>query len=93
MEAGKEAQTTSSQKCVAKGWALSGKILAKLGDREAAAEFKRANTLAEQLGCPALLYPIAFDLGRWYETADQEQEAAALLGKAKAAIRMHGDSC
>ncbi|MFQ5916539.1 MAG: tetratricopeptide repeat protein, partial [Candidatus Binatia bacterium] len=88
VEAGlKEAQATSSQKYVAKGWALRGKILAQLGDREAAgAELQRANTLAEQLGCPALLYPIAFDLGRWYEIAGQEQEAVALQGTAKAAI-------
>jgi tetratricopeptide (TPR) repeat protein len=88
VEAGlKEAQATSSQKYVAKGWALRGKILAQLGDREAAgAELQRAKTLAEQLGCPAILYPIAFELGRWYEIAGQEQEAVALQGTAKAAI-------
>jgi tetratricopeptide (TPR) repeat protein len=83
----KEAQATSSQKYVAKGWALRGKILAQMGDREpAGAELQRAHTLAEQLICPALSYPIAFDLGRWHETAGQEQEAATLYGTAKAAI-------
>jgi len=83
----KEAQATSSQKYVAKGWALRGKILAQLGDRETAgAELQRAYTLAEELGCSALWYPIAFDLGRWHETAGQEQEAATLYGTAKAAI-------
>jgi hypothetical protein len=88
VEAGlKEAQATSSQKYVAKGWALRGKILAQLRDREAAgAELQRAHTLAEQLGCPALVYPIAFDLGRWHEAAGHEQEAAALYSTAKAAI-------
>jgi class 3 adenylate cyclase/tetratricopeptide (TPR) repeat protein len=83
----KEAQATTSQKYVAKGWALRGKILAQLGDRETAgAELQRAYTLAEQLGCSALSYPIAFDLGRWYETVGQEQESAVLYTKAKAAV-------
>lgn len=83
----KEAQATSSQKYVAKGWALRGKILAQLGDRETAgAELQRAYTLAEQLGCSALSYPIAFDLGRWYETVGQERESAFLYTKAKAAV-------
>jgi class 3 adenylate cyclase/tetratricopeptide (TPR) repeat protein len=82
----KEAQATSSQKYVAKGWALRGKIVAKLGDGDAAgAELQRAHTLAEQLHSPALFYRIAYDLGQWYETAGQEQEAAILYGKAKAA--------
>jgi class 3 adenylate cyclase/tetratricopeptide (TPR) repeat protein len=83
----REAQATSSQKYVAKSWALRGKIAAKLGDNDAAeAELQRAVVLAEQLHSPALLYPIAYDLGQWYETAGQEREAAALYGKAKAAI-------
>ena len=82
----KEAQATSSQKYVAKGWTLRGKIVAKLGDSDAAgAELQRAHTLAEQLHSPALFYRIAYDLGQWYETAGQEQEAAVLYGKAKAA--------
>jgi class 3 adenylate cyclase/tetratricopeptide (TPR) repeat protein len=81
----KEAQATSSQKYVAKGWALRGKIVAKLGDSDAAgAELQRAHKLAEQLHSPALFYRIAYDLGQWYETAGQEQEAAVLYGKAKA---------
>jgi predicted ATPase/class 3 adenylate cyclase len=83
----KEAQATSSQKYVAKGWALRGKILEQMGDRKTAgAELQRANTLAEQLGCLALSYPIAFDLGRWYETVGQEQESVVLYAKAKAAV-------
>jgi tetratricopeptide (TPR) repeat protein len=83
----KEAQATSSQKYIAKGWALRGKIVAKLGDSDAAgAELQRAHTLAEQLQSPALFYRTAYDLGRWYETAGQEQEAAILYGKAKAVV-------
>jgi hypothetical protein len=35
---------------------------------------------------PSLLYPIAFDLGRWYEAAGQERQAAELYGKAKATV-------
>jgi class 3 adenylate cyclase/tetratricopeptide (TPR) repeat protein len=83
----REAQATSSRKYVAKGWALRGKLVAKLGDSNAAgAEIQRAFTLAEQLQSPSLLYPIAYDLGQWYEVVGQEQQAAALYGKAKAAI-------
>ena len=82
-----EAQATSSQKYIAKGWSLRGKIVAKLGDSDAAgAEFQRAVTLAEQLQSPSLFYPIAYDLGQWYEVIGQEQQATALYGTAKAAI-------
>jgi tetratricopeptide (TPR) repeat protein len=82
-----EARATSSRKYVAKGWALRGKIVVKLGDNNAAgAELQRAVTLAEQLQSPSLFYPIAYDLGQWYEAVGQEQQAAALYGKAKAAI-------
>jgi hypothetical protein len=83
----KEAQKTSSQKYVALGWALRGKIIAKLGDADTAGtELQRAFSLADQLQSPALLYPIAYDLGQWHETAGQERDAAALYGKAKATI-------
>jgi tetratricopeptide (TPR) repeat protein len=83
----KEAQATSSQKYVALGWALRGKIAAKLGDSDTAGvELQRAFTLADQLQSPSLLYPIAYDLGHWYETTGKEREAAALYGKAKATI-------
>ncbi len=83
----KEAQATSSQKYIAKGWALRGKIVAKLGDSDAAgAELQRAHTLAEQLHSPALFYRTAYDLGQWYETMGQEQESAVLYAKAKAAV-------
>ena len=82
-----EAQATSSQKYVALGWALRGKIAAKLGDAEAAGtELQQAFALAEQLQSPSLLYPIAYDLGHWYETTGKEREAAALYGTAKATI-------
>jgi tetratricopeptide (TPR) repeat protein len=83
----KEAQRTSSQKYVALGWTLRGKIIAKLGNAEAAGtELQRAFMLAEQLQSPSLLYPIAYDLGQWYETTGQEREAASLYSKAKATI-------
>jgi tetratricopeptide (TPR) repeat protein len=83
----KEARTTSAQKYVAKGVALRGKILGRLGHGSAAGEeLQQAFTLAEQLGNPMLSYPIAYDLGQWYESAGREQQAAMLYGKAKAAI-------
>jgi tetratricopeptide (TPR) repeat protein len=82
-----EAQRTSSQKYVALGWALRGKIIAKLEDIETAGtELQRAFTLAEQLQSPSLLYPIAYDLGYWHESTGKEQGAASLYGKAKATI-------
>jgi tetratricopeptide (TPR) repeat protein len=82
-----EAQATSSQKYVAQGWALRGKIAAGLGDRAAAGtELQRAFTLAEQLRSPSLVFPLAYDLGQWYETAGKEREAAALYSKAKASV-------
>ena len=52
----------------------------------ARSELQHAFTLAEQLQSPSLLYPIAYDLGHWYETTGQEREAAALYGKAKSTI-------
>jgi len=83
----KEAQRTSSQKYVALGRALRGKIIAKLGDTDTAGvELQRAFSLAEQLQSPSLFYPIAYDLGHWYESTGKEREAAALYGKAKATI-------
>jgi class 3 adenylate cyclase/tetratricopeptide (TPR) repeat protein len=82
-----EAQRTSSQKYVALGWALRGKIVHKLGDANTAGvELQRAFSLAEQLQSPSLLYPIAYDLGYWHESIGKEREAASLYGKAKATI-------
>src|SRR5262245_5364341 len=82
-----EAQRTSSQKYVALGWALRGKIAAKLGDAKmAGTELQRAISLAEQLQSPSLLYPIAYDFGQWYESTGKDREAAVLYGKAKATI-------
>jgi DNA-binding winged helix-turn-helix (wHTH) protein/tetratricopeptide (TPR) repeat protein len=88
VEAGlRAAQETSSQKYVAKGWALRGQLAACLGDHDAAGTaLQRAFALAEQLQSPALLYPIAYDLGQWYETTGQEQEAVARYRTAKATI-------
>ena len=83
----KEAQRTSSQKYVALGRALRGKIIAKLGDAETAgAELQRAFTLADQLQSPSLIYPIAYDFGQWHENAGHEREASALYGKAKMTV-------
>jgi hypothetical protein len=66
---------------------LRGKIITKLGDADTGGtELQRAFTLAEQLQSPSLLYPIAYDLGHWYETTGKEREAAALYGTAKATI-------
>jgi hypothetical protein len=83
----KEAQRTSSQKYIALGWALHGKIIAKLGDAETAGtELQRAFTLAEQLQSPSLIYPIAYDLGRWHESSGKVREARTLYGKAWSTI-------
>jgi tetratricopeptide (TPR) repeat protein len=83
----KEAQATTSQKYVAKGWALRGKILAHLGNTEAAgADLQRAFSLAEQLNSPSLTYPIACDLGQWYESARRERDAVMLYARARDAI-------
>jgi class 3 adenylate cyclase/tetratricopeptide (TPR) repeat protein len=82
-----EAQRTSSQKYVALGWTLRGKIIAQLGDTATAGSaLQRAVSLAEQLQSPSLLYPIAYDLGQWNESTGKERAAAALYGKAKATI-------
>jgi tetratricopeptide (TPR) repeat protein len=82
-----EAQRTSSQKYVALGWALRGKIAVQLGDTETAGtELQRAFSLADQLQSPSLLYPIAYDFGHWHESTGKEREAATLYGKAKATI-------
>jgi tetratricopeptide (TPR) repeat protein len=82
-----EAQRTSSQKYMALGWALRGKIIAKLGDADTAGtELQRAFSLADQLQSPSLFYPIAYNLGQWCESTGKERGAAALYGKAKATI-------
>jgi hypothetical protein len=38
------------------------------------------------LHSPSLTYPIAYDLGQWFDRLGDERQAAALYGKAKAAI-------
>lgn len=88
VEAGiKGAQATSSQKYVALGWALRGKIAAQLGDAETAGtELQRAFALIDTLQSPALIYPIAYDLGYWYESTGKAREATTLYRKAQATI-------
>ncbi len=79
-----EAQRTSSQKYVALGWALRGKIAAKLGDSDAAGtELQRAFTLAEQLQSPSLLYPIAYDLGSGTKAQARNETRQPCMGKPK----------
>ena len=64
---------------------MRGKILAKLGNSDAAGtELQRAFTLADKLRSPVTFYPVAYDLGRWYETTGQERKAAEMYGQAKA---------
>jgi tetratricopeptide (TPR) repeat protein len=83
----KQAQATGSQKYVAKAWALRGKILLALKQREAGGRaLHRAFRLAERLHSPSLTYPIAYELAQWYDTIGNERQAAALYGKAKATI-------
>jgi tetratricopeptide (TPR) repeat protein len=82
-------QATTAQKYIALGWAWRGKIAAKLGDTAAAgAELQRAFSLADQLQRPSLIYPIAYDLGQWYESTGKERDAAAMYGKAKSTIEL-----
>ena len=82
-----EAQGSSSQKYVALGWALRGKIAAKSGDIETAGtELQRAFTLADHLQSPSLIYPIAYALGQWHESVGHERDAATMYGKAKSTI-------
>jgi tetratricopeptide (TPR) repeat protein len=82
-----QAQATGSQKYLAKAWALRGKILTALGQREAGGrELQRAFRLVKQLRSPSLTYPIAYDLGQWFDVIGKESQAAAVYGKAKTAI-------
>jgi hypothetical protein len=83
----REAQATSSQKYVALGWALRGKIAAQLGDAETAGTaLQRAWALAEALQSPSLSYPIAYELGCWHASMGKEREARTLYRKAQATI-------
>jgi tetratricopeptide (TPR) repeat protein len=73
-----------SQKYMAKGWDLRGRILAQTGDTQAAGrDLQRAFALAEKLNSPSTTYAIAFHLGQWYEAAGREPEARELYGRAK----------
>jgi class 3 adenylate cyclase/tetratricopeptide (TPR) repeat protein len=82
-----QARATGSQKYVAKAWALRGKLLIALRQPEAGGRaLRRAFRLAERLHSPSLLYPIAYDLGQWFDMIGNERQAAALYGQAKATI-------
>jgi tetratricopeptide (TPR) repeat protein len=82
-----QAQATGSQKYVANAWALQGKILIALGQREAGGRaLQRAFRLVEQLKSPSLTYPIAYDLGQWFDMIGKERQAMVLYGKAKATL-------
>jgi hypothetical protein len=66
---------------------LRGKIASQLGDNETAgADLQRALSLAEALKSPSLIYPIAYDLGCWSESAGKEREAVTLYRQARATI-------
>jgi tetratricopeptide (TPR) repeat protein len=88
VEAGLSVAVASSlQKRLAEGWALRGRILAFLGNAEAAGtDLQRAFALADKLNSPAVTYPIAYELGRWYERTGQEGKAADLYRKAMATV-------
>jgi tetratricopeptide (TPR) repeat protein len=82
-----EALATASQKYVALGWALRGKIAVQLGDAETAGtELQRALSLVDALQSPSLIYPVAYDLGCWYASIGKESEAITLYRKAHATI-------
>jgi class 3 adenylate cyclase/tetratricopeptide (TPR) repeat protein len=82
-----EALATASQKYVALGWALHGKIAVQLGDAETAGtELQRALSLVDALQSPSLIYPVAYDLGCWYASIGKESEAITLYRKAHATI-------
>jgi hypothetical protein len=66
---------------------LPGRLLLSLGQTEAGgAELQQAFTLAAQLRSPTLVYPLAYELGRWYEGEGQVPAAADLYQKAKTAV-------
>jgi tetratricopeptide (TPR) repeat protein len=82
-----QARATGSQKYVANAWALQGKILIALGQREAGGRaLQQAFRLVERLHSPSLTYPIAYALGQWFDMIGNERRAAALYGKANATI-------
>lgn len=72
---------------MAKGEALLGKILIALGRREAGGSaLRRAFTVAEQMQSPAIIYPVAYELGRWHESQGQISKAVELYRMAHAAV-------
>jgi tetratricopeptide (TPR) repeat protein len=82
-----QAQATGSHKYVANARALQGKILIALGRREAGGRaLQRAFRLVKRLRSPSLTYPIAYELGRWFEMGGEEHRAAVLYDQASATI-------
>ena len=82
-----KASDTSSQKYLANGLALRGKIAARLRDRSAAgADLERALAIAEKLKSPTIVYPIAHDLASWYEASGNEDQAHQLYDRAKVLV-------
>jgi hypothetical protein len=66
---------------------LRGKILIALGQQEAGGRaMRRVFTSAEQLHSPTVTYPLAYELGQWYESQGQTLQAAQLCHKAHDAV-------
>lgn len=58
-----------------------------LGQREAGGRaLQRAFRLVKRLHSPSLTYPIAYELGRWFEMVGEERQAASLYEQARATI-------
>lgn len=82
----KQASATRSQKYVAQGLGLRGRILWAGGEAKAGGrDLQAAVALAGSLHSPALLYPLAYELGRWYAGAGEEGQAASCYEQAAAA--------
>ena len=86
-EAGlKVAHATTTRKYIAKGQALQGKILLALNQPAGGAMLRQASDLASRLCSPALIYPLALELGQWQAGTGQHAEAIVSFRRAQAAI-------
>ena len=54
--------------------------------REANRGIRERGSQKKRVGNPSLVYPIAYDLGQWYEMTGKEREAAVSYARAKSAI-------
>ena len=89
IEAGiQEAKATTSRKYMVKGQALQGKILLALKQEIGGDLLQQAFDLAKKLRSPALIYPLAYDLGQWYIDQGQITEALASYQQAQSAIQI-----